>query len=85
MKTTNMAKFFISFLLFLSCASDTSSVNNNRITGSDPEHHIQDSQDILSFDSVLYTRWYYIVDTNTGYNRRLTMSEEAYSLIQNQL
>lgn len=44
MKTTNMAKFFISFLLFLSCASDTSSVNNNRITGSDPEHHIQDSR-----------------------------------------
>ena len=75
--TTNMTAFLFSILFLLSCRNSDTSANDSRITIPDPEHHIKDSPDILTFDSVLYTGWYYIVDTS-GYKRRLDKTDEFY-------
>lgn len=45
----------------------------------DPEHYIKDSPEITKHDStILYTGWYYVVDTDNGYKRQLDKSNETY-------
>ena len=45
----------------------------------DPEHHIKDSPDIFKHDStILYTGWYYVVETPNNYKRQLDKSDETY-------
>lgn len=51
-----------------------------RITIEDPEHYIKDSPDILKFDSVLNTGWYFISDTATGYKRQLLKSNDSFDI-----
>jgi preprotein translocase subunit SecD len=45
----------------------------------DPEHHIKDSPNITKHDStILYTGWYYIVDTDNGFKRQLDKSTDTF-------
>ena len=69
-------------LLLTSCAGNGSinQKNGDRLL-EDPEHHIKDSPDILKHDStILYTGWYYVVDTPNNYKRQLDKSDETYYL-----
>jgi hypothetical protein len=72
-----MTAILLSFLFLFSCGHSDTSANDSRTTIPDPEHHIKDSPDILTFDSVLYTGWYYIVDTSS-YKRQLDKTNEIY-------
>jgi len=70
----NSSVLFLSFILFL-----TACFNNNKNIGgrllADPEQHIKDSPDILLHDStILYTGWYYVVDTVNCFMRHLYKS-----------
>lgn len=56
-------------LLLFGCSSPDTGAN--RITIEDPEHHIKDSPDILSHDSILYTGWYFIKDSSNSYKRKM--------------
>src|SRR5205085_11728518 len=67
----------LTLFLFGCSSSDTS---GERIAIEDPEHHIKDSPDILKFDSVLYTGWYFVSDTPTGYKRQLNNSSGSYDI-----
>ncbi len=72
-----MTSLLVSLLFLIACGnSDT--IRNNRILIPDPEHQIKDSPDITSFDSILYTGWYYIADINNGYKRQLDKSHDYY-------
>jgi len=66
-------------ILFLFGWSSSDTVNN-RIKIPDWKHHIKDSPDILKIDSVLYTGWYFIKDTSTGYKRQLEKTNETYNI-----
>jgi preprotein translocase subunit SecD len=45
----------------------------------DPEHAIKDSPGITKFDrTLLYTGWYYLVESDNGYKRQLDKSTETY-------
>ena len=69
-------------LLLTSCGDNKSNEQKQSIGDrllEDPEHHIKDSPDILKHDStVLYTGWYYVVDTSNGYKRQLDKKDEIY-------
>lgn len=80
-----MTTFLFSIALLLTSCTDNSSTGRNKIIGDrlleDPEHHIKDSPDILKHDStILYTGWYYVVDSLNGYKRQLDQSDEIYYL-----
>ncbi len=72
-----MTAFLFSILFLVSCGNSDTSANDSRNTIPDPEHYIKDSPDSVTFDSVLYTGWYYIVDTS-DYKRRLDKTKEFY-------
>jgi hypothetical protein len=72
-----IATLILTSLLF-SCGS--SDAVGERLTIEDPEHHIKDNPDVLKFDSVLYTGWYFISGTSTGYKRQLIESGESYHI-----
>jgi hypothetical protein len=65
-------------LWIFSCGS--SDAVGKRITIEDPEHHIKDSPDILKFDSVLYTGWYFVSDMSTGYKKQLLQSKDSFDI-----
>ena len=79
----NMTTFLFSLLFLMTgCADNTSSKQKigDRLL-EDPEHHIKDSPNILKHDStILYTGWYYVVDTPNNYKRQLDKSDETYFL-----
>ncbi len=78
------ALFFSLFLVLTGCKNSNSNQPDQKIGDrllEDPEHHIKDSPDILKHDStVLYTGWYYVVDTPNSYKRQLDKSDEIYYL-----
>lgn len=70
-------------LLFLlaACNNNAAKQKNGDRFLEDPEHHIKDNPGILKHDStILYTGWYYVVDTPNNYKRQLDKSEETYYL-----
>ncbi len=75
--------FSLAFLL-TSCADNNSTELNNKLGDrllEDPEHHIKDSPGILKHDStILYTGWYYVVESSNEYKRELDRSDETYYL-----
>jgi hypothetical protein len=80
-----MTALLFSLLLLLTNCTDNSSAERNKKIGDrlleDPEHHIKDSPGILKHDStILYTGWYYVVDSSNGYKRQLDKSAETYYL-----
>ena len=82
---TNMTTFLLSLIFLLTGCADNNSNERKKDIGDrlleDPEHHIKDSPDILKHDStILYTGWYYVVDTSNGYKRQLDKSDETYYL-----
>jgi preprotein translocase subunit SecD len=83
MAKTTMATFILTIIFFLTSCND-SALGDRQKTGDrlleDTEFH-NDSPDILKHDSsVLYTGWYYVVDTPNGHKRQLDKSEETYYL-----
>ncbi len=76
-----MTAFLFSVALLLtSCANNAKQKVGDRLL-EDPEHHIKDSPDILKHDStILYTGWYFVVDTPNSYKRQLDKSDETYYL-----
>ena len=78
-----MTAFLFSIALLLTGCSDNNSAKlkvGDRLL-EDPEHHIKDSPDILKHDStILYTGWYYVVDTPNNYKRQLDKTDETYYL-----
>lgn len=75
-----MTTLFLSFMLLLTACSDSSSKANvgDRLL-EDPEHHIKDSPNITKHDStILYTGWYYIVDTDNSFKRQLDKSTDTF-------
>lgn len=55
-------------------------VRDKRLTIEDPEHHIKDSPDVLKSDRMLYTGWYFVTDTSTGYKKQLLKSNNSYNI-----
>jgi hypothetical protein len=77
--THKMTSILFSLVFLIFCSYDDSSKQDARITIPDLEHHIKDSPDILKFDSnILYTGWYYVIDTLNDYKRQLDKSNEIY-------
>jgi preprotein translocase subunit SecD len=81
----NMMTLLFSLVFVLTSCADNSLTERKQNSGDrlleDPEHHIKDSPDILKHDStILYTGWYYVVDSSNSYKRQLDKSEEAYYL-----
>lgn len=79
-----MTVLLVSCILLLTSCGDSSIEHNKKIGDrllEDPEHHIKDSPYILKHDStILYTGWYYVVDTPNNYKRQLDKTEETYYL-----
>jgi hypothetical protein len=80
-----MTALLFSIILILTGCGDNNSFGNKHRIGDrlleDPDHNIKDSPDILIHDStVLYTGWYYVVDSSKGYGRQLEKSDETYFL-----
>lgn len=75
---------FYLVILLTSCADNSSTKGNKRIGDrllETPEQLTKDSSDILINDStLLYTGWYYVIDTPNGYKRQLDKSNETYYL-----
>ena len=80
-----MVQLFFSLIFLLTACTENNSQNKVSVRLlEDPEHHINDSQEITKHDStILYTGWYYIIDTNNGYKRILDKSTETYYLDRN--
>jgi len=80
---TNMTTILFSLILLLTGCAGTNSAQQkigDRLL-KEPEHHIKDSPDILKHDStILYTGWYYVVDTPNNYKRQLDKSDETFYL-----
>lgn len=78
-----MTTILFSLILLLTGCADSNPAQQkigNRLL-EDPEHHIKDSPDILKHDStILYTGWYYVVDTPSNYKRQLDKSDETFYL-----
>jgi len=75
-----MTTLFLSFIFMLTACSDNNSQAKigNRLL-EDSEHHIKDVPNITKHDStILYTGWYYIVDTNNGFKRQLDKSTDTF-------
>jgi preprotein translocase subunit SecD len=81
---TTMVTFLLTIIFFLASCNDNTLGDRQKTRDrhlENPEHHINDSLDILKHDSsVLSTGWYYVVDTANGYKRKLDKSEETYYL-----
>jgi hypothetical protein len=79
-----MTTLFLSFMFLLTACSDNNSqaqVGDRLLE--DPEHHIKDSPNITKHDStILYTGWYYIVDTDNGFKRQLDKSTDTFFIDQ---
>ena len=78
-----MTTFLVLLLVLLTSSADNNSANqkNGDRLLQNPENHIKDRPDILRPDStILYTGWYYVVDTPNGYKRQLLKSDEVYFL-----
>ena len=75
-----MTTLFLSFILILtSCSESGSQIKSGDRLLEEPEHHIKDSPDITKHDStILYTGWYYIVDTDNGFKRQLDKSTDTF-------
>jgi preprotein translocase subunit SecD len=75
-----MMTLFLSFMFLLTACSD----NNSQAQVSDrlledPEHNIKDNPNVTKHDStILYTGWYYIVDTDNGFKRQLDKSTDTF-------
>lgn len=80
-----MTTLFFSFILLLTACTD--SHNQKKVSDrllEDPEHHIKDNPQINKHDStILYTGWYYVVDTNNGFKRTLDKKSETYFIDRN--
>jgi preprotein translocase subunit SecD len=64
--------------LIAACSNSGQPKYNNRLLN-DPEHHIKDSPEITKYDStILYSGWYYINETETGFKRQLDKSADTY-------
>ena len=65
--------------MLASCSESGSQTKIGDSLIEDPEHHIKDSPDITKHDSkILYTGWYYIIDTDNGFKRQLNRSTETF-------
>ena len=75
-----MSTLFLSFIfLSTACSDNNSQAKVGDRLPEDPEHHIKDSPTITKHDStILYTGWYYIVDTDNGFKRQLYKSTETF-------
>jgi preprotein translocase subunit SecD len=50
----------------------------------DPEHHIKDNPTITKHDSsILYTGWYFIMDSENGFKRPLDKSSDTFFIAPN--
>jgi preprotein translocase subunit SecD len=81
---TNIKTFIFTIILLVTGCNSSKSTHKQRPGDrllKDQELHTKDSPDILKHDSaVLYTGWYYVVDTPNGYKRQLDKSNEVYYL-----
>ena len=80
-----MTALLLSIILTLtSCGDNNSFGNKQKIEDSllkTQRQHIIDSSDILIHDStILYTGWYYVVDSSKGHRRQLEKSDKTYFL-----
>ena len=75
-----MTTLFLSFIFLLTaCSGNNSQAKVGDRLLEDPEHHIKDSPNITKHDStILYTGWYYIVDTDNGFKRQLDKSTDTF-------
>jgi preprotein translocase subunit SecD len=75
-----MTTVFMSIILMLtSCLQNGSQTKTGGRLPEDPEHHIKDNSNTTKHDStILYTGWYYIVDTDNGFKRKLEKSSETF-------
>ncbi|OQP62871.1 hypothetical protein A3860_26535 [Niastella vici] len=64
---------FILISLLVNC--HVSDATGKRKTNDAPEHPINNNP-----DSVLYTGWYFVSETATGYKRQLVKSSESYNI-----
>jgi hypothetical protein len=85
MTMNNSITILFSLIVVMTRCSDGNS--NKRQTNTDnrlledTEHYIKDSPPILKHDStILYTGWYYVIDTTNGFKRQLDKSAETYLL-----
>lgn len=80
-----MTTLFISLIFLLtSCADNSSQKKIGDRLLEDPEHHIKDSPDITNHDStILYTGWYYVVDSDNGFKHQLDKSTDTFFIDPN--
>ena len=74
---------FLSFIFLLTaCLDNNSQAKVGDRLLEDPEHYIKDSPNITKHDSsILYTGWYYIVDSDNGYKRALDKSTDTFFIV----
>jgi len=75
-----MTTLFLSFMFLLTaCLDNNSQAQLGARLHEDHEHHIKDSPNINKHDTtILYTGWYYIVDTDNGFKRQLDKSTDTF-------
>ena len=80
----NLTSFIFTVILLITGCNSSKSPHIQRSGDRlliDPEHQMKNSPAILKHDStILYTGWYYVVDTPNGYKRQLDKSTETYYL-----
>ncbi|HEX2607616.1 MAG TPA: hypothetical protein VHK91_09565 [Flavisolibacter sp.] len=69
--------FILAFSLIRYQSSDTIA---KRVTFEDSKYSIKDGLDILKFDSVLHTGWYFISEIQTGYKRKEIKSGKSFDI-----
>jgi hypothetical protein len=78
-----MTTFWTLLLVLFTSLADTNSAkkkNCDRLL-QNPGNYIKARPDIPKHDStILYTGWYFVIDTPTGYKRQLLQSDEVYFL-----
>lgn len=75
---SKISLLLLAILILGACSSNSRSKTGDRLL-EDPEHEIKDSPDISKHDStVLYTGWYYLVDTENGFKRQLDKSTDTF-------
>ncbi|MBN1619247.1 hypothetical protein JW890_00850 [candidate division WOR-3 bacterium] len=82
----NKIFFLIVFTVLLSACEVSNNGNSvtERITIEDPEHHMKDSPDILVHDStVLYTGWYFVLESENDYMRQLDKTCDTFYIDPN--
>lgn len=79
----NITRILFSLVFLITSCADNGSAKQ-RISDElleEPELHIKDSAENLKHDgTILYTGWYYVVDTPNNYKRQLDKSTETYYL-----